>query len=96
MIFFLLGLVVYHMTGNEEMAYGVGMILLALTTAVYLLDSTKLEGLLPNIMTALSLFERFNAFVNGVFDMTAIVYYVTFAAFFLFLSVQSLEKRRYN
>ena len=47
-------------------------------------------------MTQLSLFERFNSFVNGVFDLTAVVYYLSVAAFFLFLSVQSLEKRRYN
>ena len=56
----------------------------------------KLEGLLPNLMTQLSLFERFYVFVNGVFDMTGIVYYVSVIVFFLFLSVQSLEKRRYN
>ena len=49
-----------------------------------------------SVMKTLSLFERFYVFVNGVFDLTAIVYFVTFAAFFLFLSVQSLEKRRYN
>lgn len=47
-------------------------------------------------MTKLSLFERFYKFVNGVFDLTGIVYYVTVIVFFLFLSVQSLEKRRYN
>ena len=35
-------------------------------------------------------------FVNGVFDMTGIVYYASVIALFLFLSVQSLEKRRYN
>jgi ABC-2 type transport system permease protein len=34
--------------------------------------------------------------VNGVFDMTGIVYYLTVIVFFLFLSIQSLEKRRYN
>ena len=60
------------------------------------MDSTLFEGLLPEIMTKLSLFERFNSFVNGVFDMTAIVFYLTVIGFFLFLSVQSLEKRRYN
>lgn len=46
--------------------------------------------------SALSLFERLNVFVNGVFDLTAVVFYLSVAAFFLFLSVQSLEKRRYN
>lgn len=64
--------------------------------ALYLLDNTVFEGLLPQIMKTLSLFERFTVFVNGVFDMTGIVYYLTVIVFFLFLSVQSLEKRRYN
>ena len=60
------------------------------------MDSAAFEGLLPDIMKQLSLFERFYKFVNGVFDLTGIVYYVTVTVFFLFLSVQSLEKRRYN
>ena len=47
-------------------------------------------------MKALSLFERFTVFVNGVFDLTGLVYYLSVIVFFLFLSVQSLEKRRYN
>ena len=47
-------------------------------------------------MTQLSLFERFYVFVNGVFDWTAVVYYASVIGFFLFLTVQSLEKRRYN
>lgn len=45
-------------------------------------------------MTRLSLFERFQTIVSGVFDLTAIVYYLTVIVFFLFLSVRSLEKRR--
>ena len=59
-------------------------------------DPSVFEGLLPSVMKQLSLFERFNTFVSGVFDLTAIVYYLSFSLFFLFLSVQSLEKRRYN
>ena len=64
--------------------------------AAFLLNSAMFEGLLPAIMEQLSLFERFNAFVNGVFDLTAVVYYLSVAGFFLFLTVQSMEKRRYN
>ena len=55
-----------------------------------------LEGLLPDLMEKLSLFARLDTFVNGAFDLTAIVYDMSVIAFFLFLSVQSLEKRRYN
>lgn len=95
-IIFVLGAVIRHLTKNENLAYGVCIVFVALITIVCFLDSSKFEGLLPGIMTKLSLFNRFNTFVNGVFDMTAIVYYLTVIVFFLFLSVQSLEKRRYN
>lgn len=92
----LLGALIEHLTKNEYLACVVTLILLAAVMGVYFLDSTKLVGLLPDVFSKLSLFKRFTDFVNGVFDMTAIVYYCTFAVFFLFLSVQSLEKRRYN
>lgn len=91
-----LGLVICYVTGNGNLAYWVSFVLVFAIVAVYLLDNTVLEGLLPQIMKTLSLFERFTGFVNGVFDMTAIVYYGSVIVFFLFLSVQSLEKRRYN
>lgn len=92
----LLGLVIKHLTGNENFAYGIGLVLMGITCITYYVDSSKFEGLIPNIMKKLSLFDRFNVFVNGVFDMTAIIYYVTIIVFLLFLTVQSLEKRRYN
>lgn len=92
----LLGLIVQYVTKNENAACLTSIVLTVVTCIAYFIDSTKFEGLLPDIMTKLSLFERFYTFVNGVFDMTAIVYYVTVIIFFLFLSVQSLEKRRYN
>lgn len=92
----LLGVIIRFMTKNASLAYGVSFVLLLAVGAVYLADSALFEGLLPRIMTRLSLFEQFYRFVNGVFDLTAIVYYLTVIVFFLFLSVQSLEKRRYN
>lgn len=70
--------------------------LLAAICITGFVDPEAFEGLLPNIMRQLSLFERFNTFVSGVFDLTAIVYYLSVIVFFLFLSVQSLEKRRYH
>lgn len=91
-----LGALIRYLTRNELLAYGVSLVLAVAVCVVCFVDATMFEGLLPAIMEQLSLFERFNAFVNGVFDMTAIVYYLSVIGFFLFLSVQSLEKRRYN
>lgn len=91
-----LGWIIKNLTRNENLGYGVGLTLMAAVVAVFWIDSSKFEGLVPEIMKQLSLFDRFETFVNGVFDMTAIVYFVSVIIFFLFLSVQSLEKRRYN
>jgi ABC-2 type transport system permease protein len=95
-IIFLLGAVILHLTKNEKLAYGLGLVLMVGVYVTYFLDQSKFENLMPNVMKQLSLFSRFSTFVNGVFDLTAIVFYLSVIVFFLFLSVQSLEKRRYN
>ena len=92
----LLGVVIRVLTGKESLGYGVSLVLMAGIVAVYYLDDSLFQGLLPQVMAGLSLFQRFSCFVNGVFDVTALVYYLSVIAFFLFLTVQSLEKRRYN
>lgn len=92
----LLGFVIRHLTKNRNLAYGISILIMLAVVIIYIADSSRFEGLVPDIMTKLSLFERFYTFVNGVFDLTAIIYYITVIIFFLFLSVQSLEKRRYN
>lgn len=95
-LYVLLGLLIRSLTGSGTLAYWTAFALAAVTVALFVADSALFEGLLPAIMTQLSLFDRFAAFVNGIFDLSAVVYYLTVAAFFLFLSVQSLEKRRYQ
>lgn len=95
-VIIVISLVIMNMTQNELIGFGTGIILMLILMATAIFKSDALEGLLPDVMSTLSLFERFYTFVNGAFDLTAIVYYVTFAIFFLFLTVQSLEKRRYN
>ena len=89
-------LIIRALTRNDVLAISVGLVLLIGLVGVYLLDRTALEGLLPSLMKTLSLFSRFTVFVNGVFDMTGVVYYLSVIVFFLFLAVQSMEKRRYN
>ena len=43
-----------------------------------------------------SVLSRFSAFVNGVFDYAALLYYASLAFVFLFLTVRVYEKRRWG
>ena len=92
----ILALLINTMTKNGTIslifaAVGEGALL-----AGYLLNASSFEGLFPKVMESLSLFDRFYVFVNGVFDLSAVVYFITVIALFLFLSVQSMERRRWN
>ena len=74
------GLLIHYLTRNDNLACAVGLSLMAVVILWYFVDSAAFEGLLPSIMTALSLFERLDVFVNGVFDLTAVTYYLSVAA----------------
>ncbi len=62
----------------------------------YSVNSSSFEGLFASVISEVSVFDRFYEFINGVFNLTSVVYYLTVIAIFLFISVQSLEKRRWS
>ena len=64
--------------------------------AGWIFASDRFAGLFGQIMESLSVFERFYTFIDGVFDLTAVVYYLSAIAVALFLTVQTMEKRRWS
>ena len=91
-----LGLIFRLLTRSGFAALVLTIVLEGGLVAAYTFRSADFQGLFPNLMEQLSLFDRFYEFVNGTFDLTAIVYYLTVIAVFVFLTVQSLEKRRWS
>ena len=92
----LLGLLVRKLTNSDVAGRGVFLAGAAALAVTWFVKPEALTGLLPDMMQKLSPFERLYTFVNGVFDVTGIVYYASIAVFFLFLCVQVWEKKRYN
>ena len=88
--------IVYWMTRNGIAAGVLCLLLETGTVILFTKNSTLFEGLLPEMITKLSLFEQFYVFIDGIFDIRSIVYFISMIAVFLFLSVQSMEKRRWS
>ncbi len=55
------------------------------------------EGnILTRVLSAYDLGSRMNVMTQGTFELRAVVYFLTLIAVFLFLSVQTVQKRRYQ
>lgn len=68
----------------------------AVLLVLWFVSSDLFAGLIGQSLRWLSLTSRFNPFAMGILSLDSILYYLSFSTFFLFLTVQSLEKRRWS
>lgn len=89
-----IGALILRSTKNLTIGLLVSTVLILPTAIVYIINADLFASLVPNALTSLDLFSRWSAFSYGHFDLPATIFYLTFIGFFLFLTVQSMEKRR--
>lgn len=91
----LIGVLLYALSKSVILGVLVGSILVLPTVIIYLVNSELFSGLFPSLLNKLALFLRFENFVSGIFDLTAIVYFLSVAVFMIFLTVRAFEKKRF-
>lgn len=87
---------IYLILGNVAVAAIFGVIAAAALIVWYLADAAAYEGLIQKIFSVLDLTGHFSEFASGIFDVTGLVYYLSVTGVFLFLTVQSIQKRRWS
>jgi ABC-2 type transport system permease protein len=92
----LIGAVFWLMTRSMTASVVIFIILMAANIICYMLIKDSYASLFSTFVGSLSLFERFYSFMNGIFDVRALVYFLSVAGLCVFLSVQALEKRRWS
>lgn len=66
---------------------------------LYFLDnlvSSVSSTFLSTIISFISVYGRYSDFTSGLFSLSSIVYYISLAVIFLFLTVRIIEKRRWS
>lgn len=89
-------LVFYHMMNNVTVLVMMAVIGEAAIWIIYAVKSSLYESLLTNILNTLALPTRFDDFSLGILNYDAIVYYVSIAFLFVFLTIQMIKKKRFN
>lgn len=92
----LVGLCVYILSRDIWVAGCFGLVSEIAVVVWYLSDKAAFEGMFARCISALSIYDIYYNFSVGTFDLGAVVYYVSIMAVCLFLTVQSLERKRYN
>lgn len=88
--------IVYFMTKNRFVTLVVCALSQAGLLVWYLADTSAFSGAFGTLIGKLSLFEHFYVFISGVFDLKGVVYLVSVCVLFVFLTIQSMEKRRWS
>lgn len=88
---------IWHMTGNYIIAGAIEIIGIVAGVVVYIVDSGLYENLLTNLLGKLALTNVFTDITsNSIVDVTGIVFYLSIIVVFVFLTVQSIQKRRWS
>ena len=87
---------VYRMTKNKFITLVTCTLTQCGLLLWYMLDTNGFRGAFPALIEKLSLFSRFYTFINGVMDLRSVVYLLSVCVIFVYLSIQSMEKRRWS
>ena len=90
------GAIVYVLTKSLPAASSVFALLLIAIIVFYIVSKNSFTGLAVRVFSYLALFGRMNNFFYGKLDVEAVVYYLSVIIFFLFLTGQAVEKKRWN
>jgi ABC-2 type transport system permease protein len=93
---FIICLIVYASTHNIYVSGIVGIAGAAVITIIYFAKKTLFEGLTVKFLGWFSLLKRYENFSMGILSISDIVYYITFSAAFIFLTVRMIDKRRWS
>ncbi len=88
-------LLLYASTRNLPVTIAAAALCAAALVLSFLFMRASFDGLITKILGWFSLLKRYNQFNLGILSLSPIVYYITFSAAFVFLTVRMLEKRRW-
>lgn len=86
----------YYWIHNGWLAGIIGVLAEAALVILFLLKTESFDGLIGNVLSQISITDRYQNFTYGIFDVSALVYYISVAFLFVFITIQRIKKKRFN
>ena len=91
-----LSLMIYSMIKNAVISGVVCVIGEVALVIVYVVKSSVFEGGIQKVLEVFNLSSHFENFTNSIFDVTGVLYFVSVITICIFLTMQTILKRRWN
>ena len=89
-------IIIYTMIKNFLISAVVCVAGEAVLTVLYLVNSDFFAGGIQKVLQVFNISGHFDNFANGIFDIKGILYFISVIAVCVFLTIQSIVKRRWN
>jgi len=86
----------FNSTRNILASVIVCAVLLFIAFGLYMFNNLIFDGIIVRVLLWLSVFARFGSFTRGILNLSDVVYYISFAALFIYFTVNVIEKRRWR
>ena len=91
-----IGVFVSSLTENQFAAIVITIVILLGMFAISLFSAVIDVYFIRVIFDWLSIYTRYQAFTYGIFDISALIYYISVSGVFIFLTVRVFEARKYR
>lgn len=91
-----LSLMIYSMIKNVVISGAVCVIGEVALVIIYVVKSNVFEGGIQKVLEVFNLSSHFENFTNSIFDVTGVLYFLSVIAICIFLTMQTILKRRWN
>ena len=89
-------IILYTMIKNALISAIAALIGEVILVVIYVVKSSVFEGGIQKVLNIFNLSGHFDNFTSNIFDIKGIVYFLSVIAICLFLTMQSISKRRWN
>ena len=89
------GLLASSMSENQTLSAVIGLVILLMLSFLENIG-TQIGGTIGSIFVWISLSSRYDDFATGLFNLTSVVYYLSFTFVILFITVVNIERKRWN
>jgi ABC-2 type transport system permease protein len=81
---------------ESQVIAGIATIVLLLFLWILNWNEAAFQSGTLDVLRMLSIFDQFNGFAKGVVELYSVTYFIFFTAFFMFLTMRSMEARKWT